>query len=42
MYAFKKKTLKVIHVRLTLSYNRLQTISFRTVHNKLSNSGFPN
>ena len=22
MYAFKKKTLKVIHVRLTLSYNR--------------------
>ena len=22
MYAFKKETLKVIHVRLTLSYNR--------------------
>ena len=30
MYAFIKKTLKVIHVRLTLSYNTLAPQYFKT------------
>ena len=37
MYAFKKETLKVIYVRLTLSYNIIYTNSVISIHKNQNN-----